>query len=135
MLRDGGRFVFSVNVPEPNWLRVAAGGLPGVLRAPRPLRYLRNALRMLRYGAWLKREARTGRFHYLPAVALTDKLTAAGFRHVEHRVSFAGQAFVFRCRKNASRRLRLCILCNAASGIARYPPHRRCDRQTPSRLL
>jgi hypothetical protein len=56
-------------------------------------------LRMVRYGAWLKREARTGRFHYLPAATLTDKLSAAGFRHVEHRVSFAGQAFVFRCRK------------------------------------
>jgi SAM-dependent methyltransferase len=101
VLRDGGRFAFSVNVPDPNWLRVAVGGLPGVYRARRPLYYLKNSLRMLKYGAWLKREARKGRFHYLPAAVVADKLRAAGFRHVEHRLSFAGQAFVFRCQKSA----------------------------------
>jgi SAM-dependent methyltransferase len=99
VLRDGGRFVFSVNVPEPNWLRVAARGLAGVWRAPRPLRFLKNSLRMLKYGAWLKREARKGRFHYLPAAVVADKLRAAGFHDIDHRISFAGQAFVFRCRK------------------------------------
>ncbi len=99
VLRVGGRFVFSVNVPEPNWFAVAFGGLPGMLRAPRPLHYLKNSLRMLKYGSWLKREARKGRFHYLPATVVADKLRAVGFTAVEQRVSFAGQAFVFRCRK------------------------------------
>jgi hypothetical protein len=54
---------------------------------------------MWRYGAWLKREARRGRFHYLPAAAVADKLQAAGFTGIEHRLSYAGQAYVFRCRK------------------------------------
>jgi len=99
VLRPGGRFVFSVNVPEPNWLKIAYQGLPGVLHAPKPLRFLKNSLRMLRYGKWLKREARKGRFHYLPAAAITEKLHAAGFIQVEHRDSFAGQAYIFRCRR------------------------------------
>jgi len=52
---------------------------------------------MLRYGSWLKREARRGRFHYLPATTIREKLTAAGFVAIEHRVTFAGQAYLFRC--------------------------------------
>ena len=101
ILRPQGRLVFSTNVPEPNWLTIAVRGLPGVVQTPRPLRFLKNALRMLRYGTWLKREARKGRFHYLPASVVADKLRATGFTHIEQRVSFAGQAFVFRCRKSA----------------------------------
>ena len=53
---------------------------------------------MMRYGAWLKREARTGRFHYLPADEVRQKLVTAGFERVEHRLSYAGQAFVFRAQ-------------------------------------
>ncbi len=96
VLRTGGRFVFSVNVPEPNWLWVAFRGMHGVFRTQKPLRFLKNSLRMLRYGTWLKREARKGRFHYLSAPVVADKLRAAGFGPVEQRVSFAGQAFLFR---------------------------------------
>jgi ubiquinone/menaquinone biosynthesis C-methylase UbiE len=96
VIRPGGRFVFSVNVPEPKWWKVALLSLGDTFRAGRPLRFLKRALRMMKYGAWLKREARTGRFHYLPAAAVTAKLEAAGFVRIEHRLSYAGQAFVFR---------------------------------------
>ena len=99
VLRPGGRFVFSVNVPEPSWARVARPSLRAVLRDERPLRRLKWAWRMLRYGRWLQREARTGRFHYLPADVVTAKLTAAGFGHVAHRLSYCDQAFVFRAVK------------------------------------
>jgi ubiquinone/menaquinone biosynthesis C-methylase UbiE len=99
VLRPGGRFVFSVNVPEPAWLKIALHGVPGFFFASHPLRYVKNALRMLRYGSWLKREARRGRFHYLPRHAVQQKLLAAGFTALEHRTSFAGQALVFRCRR------------------------------------
>jgi hypothetical protein len=54
---------------------------------------------MMKYGAWLKREARIGRFHYLPAELVAKKLAAAGFERIEHRLSYAGQAFVFRAYK------------------------------------
>ena len=101
VLRPGGRFVFSVNVPEPAWLKIALYGIPGFFRARQPGRYLKNSFRMLRYGSWLKREARRGRFHYLPHETVRAKLQAAGFGSVEHRLSFAGQAYVFRCQQHS----------------------------------
>lgn len=96
VLRPGGRFVLSVNVPDPSWLRVALASLGAFRHVGRPLRFLKRSARMLRYGRWLKDQARAGRFHYLPAAAVEAKLRAAGFAAVEHRLSYAGQAFVFR---------------------------------------
>jgi len=100
VLRPGGTFVFSVNVPEPSWGKVALRSLRGVFSVPRPARYLQRSLRMMRYGSWLKREARTGRFHFLPDRVVVQKLSRVGFVDVEHRTSYAGQAYLFRCRKD-----------------------------------
>ncbi|MCU0702432.1 MAG: class I SAM-dependent methyltransferase [Fimbriiglobus sp.] len=99
VIRPGGRFVFSVNVPDPQWGKVAWHSLPGLLAGPKKLRSLKRAWRMMRYGGWLKREARVGRFHYLPADDVTRRLTAAGFAEVHHRLSYRDQAFVFRAVK------------------------------------
>ena len=99
ILTADGRFVFSVNVPNPAWGRVAWKSLAAARKSDRPLKYLKKSWRMLRYGAWLKKEARTGRFHYLTADVITAKLSAAGFRRIEHRLSYVGQAYIFRCRK------------------------------------
>jgi SAM-dependent methyltransferase len=99
VIRPGGRFVFSVNVPEPSWARVAWRSLPGMLGRGHVRRTLKRNWRMLWYGRWLKREARAGRFHYLPADEVTRRLTAAGFTSVEHRLSYCDQAFVFRAAK------------------------------------
>jgi SAM-dependent methyltransferase len=103
LLRPGGRFVFSVNVPEPRWWVIALISAPEIFRKQRPLRLLKRGWRMLRYGAWLKREARAGRFHYLPAQAVVAKLAAAGFVRIGHKTSFAGQAYVFRAEKPFAR--------------------------------
>jgi SAM-dependent methyltransferase len=99
VLRPGGRFVFSVNVPEPAWGRVAVDALGGVWQSRRPLRYLQKAWRMWSYGGWLKREARRGRFHYLPLPVIVEKLTHAGLIDIEHSLSYARQAYLIRCRK------------------------------------
>lgn len=99
VLRPGGRFVFSVNVPDPSWVKIGLRSLAGVFSAKRPLHYLKKSARMARYGGWLKREARRGRFHYLPAEVITGKLVSAGFINVQHRLSYGGQAFVFRAIK------------------------------------
>jgi ubiquinone/menaquinone biosynthesis C-methylase UbiE len=96
VLRPGGRFVFSVNVPNPSWARVAWKSFPGMFRSSHLLRSLKRAWRMLRYGRWLKREARAGRFHYLPAADVTRRLTGAGFKSISHRLSYCDQAFIFR---------------------------------------
>jgi len=101
VLRPGGRFVFSVNVPEPAWIKIALYGVPGFFTSRKPLRFFRNSMRMLRYGRWLKEEARLGRFHYLPAATITAKLARAGFAAVESRLSFVRQAYIFRGWKAA----------------------------------
>lgn len=102
VLRPGGRLVFSVNVPEPSWLTVGLRSLVGGLAGARGrLKFLKNSARMLRYGSWLKREARAGRFHYLPAAVTTESLHAAGFARVTHRLAYADQAFLFRAEKGA----------------------------------
>jgi ubiquinone/menaquinone biosynthesis C-methylase UbiE len=102
VLRKGGRFVFSVNVPEPAWGKVALHALPGIFRARQPGRYLKNSWRMLRYGAWLTREARHGRFHYLPIQDIQKMLAAAGYQHIEYRLTYARQAYLIRCVKPVS---------------------------------
>jgi SAM-dependent methyltransferase len=102
VLRPGGRFVFSVNVPEPAWSLVALHSLSGIFRTRRPGQFLKNSFRMLRYGTWLSREARRGRFHYLPIGTIVGKLQTAGFTEVEHQLTYARQAYLIRCWKPAS---------------------------------
>ena len=101
VLRPDGRFVFSVNVPNPSWGRIARSSLFTALRSDRPLRSLKRSWRMLWYGRWLKREARAGRFHYLSADVVTCKLRAAGFSRIGHRLSYCDQAYVFHAVKLA----------------------------------
>jgi SAM-dependent methyltransferase len=99
VIRPGGRLVFSVNVPNPSWARVAWRSLPGLFRRGHLLRSLKRGWRMLRYGRWLKREARTGRFHYFPAAEVIRRLINAGFVSIAHRLSYCDQAYVFRAVK------------------------------------
>jgi ubiquinone/menaquinone biosynthesis C-methylase UbiE len=99
VLRRGGWFVFSVNVPEPAWGKVALRSLTGIFRTRRISRYFKNAVRMWRYGNWLTRESRRGRFHYLPLEEIVTKLAAAGFLGIEHHRTYVGQAYLLRCRK------------------------------------
>ena len=102
VIRPGGRFVFSVNVPEPSWGKVARHSLGAAWKSEHPLRYLKRSWRMMRYGRWLKQEARTGRFHYLPLPTVLAKLQAVGYEAVESRLSFAGQAYLIRGYKPAA---------------------------------
>jgi SAM-dependent methyltransferase len=101
LLKPGGTFVFSVNVPEPAWGRVAWRSLGGVFGRRKPLRYLKKAVRLWSYGKWLTREARSGRFHYLPWEQIEAKLSAAGFAELEHRLCYADTAYLIRCRRPA----------------------------------
>lgn len=99
VIQPGGRFVFSVNVPEPSWAKVAWKSLPSMLSTRRLGSSLKRGWRMLWYGRWLKQEARTGRFHYFPADEVTRRLTTAGFTSIMHRLSYCDQAYVFRAVK------------------------------------
>jgi ubiquinone/menaquinone biosynthesis C-methylase UbiE len=100
VLLPGGRFVFSVNVPNPGWLKIAYLSFFGFV-ASRPLRNLKKAWAMYRFGGWLKREARKGRFHFLHRSIIAAKLQAVGFTDIEWKRTYAGQAYLFRCWKPA----------------------------------
>lgn len=99
LLRPGGMFVFSVNVPNPSWGRVALASATGAFQTRRPLRYLKRTWRMWRYSRWLCNEARRGRFHFLPLAAIVTRLIDAGLHAVEHRLSYANQAYLIRCAR------------------------------------
>jgi SAM-dependent methyltransferase len=99
VIKPGGRFVFSVNVPNPSWAKVAWKSLPSLFRGERFLQSSKRGLRMLWYGRWLKREAIAGRFHYFPADEVARRLSAAGFSSIAHRMSYCDQAYVFRAIK------------------------------------
>lgn len=99
VIRPGGRFVFSVNVPEPSWAKVAWRSLPSMFAQKHLARAVKRSFRMLWYGRWLKQEARVGRFHYLPADEVMQKLAEAGFTSISHRLSYCDQAYVFRAVK------------------------------------
>jgi hypothetical protein len=98
-LKLDGMFVFSVNVPNPAWRKVTWQSLAGAWNKKQPLRYLKKAWRIWTYGNWLTRESRCGRFHYLPLPTITAKLQKLGFTDIVHRISYAGQAYLLRCRK------------------------------------
>jgi ubiquinone/menaquinone biosynthesis C-methylase UbiE len=99
VIRPGGRLVFSVNVPEPSWATVAWRSIPSFLGGGATLSSLKKAWRMLRYGRWLKREARIGRFHYLPEAEVRRKLISSGFASIDCRMSYCDQAYIFRAVK------------------------------------
>ena len=52
-------------------------------------------------GRRMHREARKGRFHYLPRDVVAAKLHAVGFTNIQRQRSFAGQAYIFRASKGA----------------------------------
>ena len=99
VLRPGASLVFSVNVPNPGWGLVGLAALTGLFWAPKVKRFVQNSLRMWRYGKWLSKEARGGRFHFLPVDEVVRHLQAARFEQIEHRLSYVRQAYVLRCRK------------------------------------
>src|SRR4029078_43586 len=103
VIRPGGRLVFLVNVPNPSWAKWVWRSLPRLFRGGHTLQSLKRIGRMLRYGRWLKREARTGRFHYLPAAEVARRLEVARFRSVEYRLIYCDQAIIFRAVKGDTR--------------------------------
>jgi ubiquinone/menaquinone biosynthesis C-methylase UbiE len=104
VLKPGGRLIFSINVPEPNFWAIFWRSLRRGLRVAHAGRLLLNTWRMQRYGRWLKQEARKGRFHFLPLEDLLGRLKNAGFQTFEWRLSYARQAYIIRAHKGPARR-------------------------------
>lgn len=102
VLKPGGRFVFSVNVPNPRFWKIFWRSLKIAFRVSKPGRVLVNAIRMQKYGSWLRREAARGRFHFLPLPRILESLQQVGFGNPRSRLSYADQAFVVRVEKMAA---------------------------------
>jgi ubiquinone/menaquinone biosynthesis C-methylase UbiE len=101
VLKPGGQLVFSVNVPNVRFWPIFWKSFRHALRMSRPGRALMNGLNMMWYGRWLRREARRGRFHYLPIEEILARLQRVGFDNLRHGVSYAGQAYVVSARRKA----------------------------------
>lgn len=99
ILKPGGRLVFSINVPDPDFWKIFWKSVWPPRRWSKPLRLLRNNWEMQRVGRWLKSEARKGRFHYLPIDKLAPLLMEAGFPEVDCQLSYADQAYLIRVSK------------------------------------
>ena len=102
VLKPGGRFVFSVNVPRPRFWRIFWKSLGIAFRLSKPGRVLVNGLRMQRYGRWLCREAEEGRFHFLPLPEIVARLQRTGFANITTQLSYAGQAYLLSARTAAA---------------------------------
>lgn len=101
ILKPGGRLVFSVNVPQPDFWKVFWKSLSMAFRVSKPLKVLANTWKMQKTGAWLRKEARRGRFHYFKVEEIVARLQNAGFDNVSHRLSFAEQAYLLSCGKSS----------------------------------
>lgn len=106
VLKPNGKFVFSVNVPEPGFWKVFFRSLRGGHRVAHARRVLVNAVRMQVYGHWLKKQARKGRFHFYPIEELTARLARAGLHVASHQISYVGQAYVVSSVKSTQSAIR-----------------------------
>lgn len=107
VLKPGGRLVFSVNVPNPKFWRILWKSIRMAPRVSKPGKVLWNALKMQSYGRWLCKEARRGRFHFLPIESIVARLNLAGFLAIRHRTSYADQAYVVYAEKPVAMRYRV----------------------------
>lgn len=99
VLRPGGKLVFSVNVPDPDFWKIVWKSFGKGLKLGRPLRTLKNVIQMQRHGAWLKRESRRGRFHFIPLAGIQQRLESAGFVRWQSKLAYARQAYLVRAWK------------------------------------
>jgi ubiquinone/menaquinone biosynthesis C-methylase UbiE len=99
IIRPGGRLVFSVNVPNPNFWRIVWKSFGKGLKLGKPWRTVKNVWQMQRHGAWLKREAKRGRFHFFHEPEIVSRLHQAGFSKWQTKLSYADQAYLIRAEK------------------------------------
>jgi ubiquinone/menaquinone biosynthesis C-methylase UbiE len=99
VLKTNGSFVFSSNVPGYSyWLLARKSWREILLTWKLPLAIVVSSI-MLYQSRWLRESAREGRFHYLPAEEIVERLRSIGFREISYTLSYAGQAWVFRALK------------------------------------
>jgi SAM-dependent methyltransferase len=108
VLKPGGKLVFSVNVPNPDFWKIVWKSFGKGVKIGKPWRTIKNVWNMQKHGSWLKREAVRGRFHFEPLVKILKRVQMAGFENWSSKLSYADQAFVVRSNKpHAMQRLQV----------------------------
>jgi ubiquinone/menaquinone biosynthesis C-methylase UbiE len=95
LLKDGGAFIFSTNVPNPDFVLIAKRSWREIFLTWRLPLGIFVSFVMLLQSRWLKNSARAGRFHYLPVEQIRKILYSTGFKEIRHELTYAGQAWVF----------------------------------------
>jgi SAM-dependent methyltransferase len=101
VLREGGRLIFSTNIPKANFTLIALRSWKEILLSWKAPIHLLVSLIMLVQSRWLTHCVAIGRFHYLPANEWVGYLMKAGFRSVHYELTYAGQAWVFSALKKS----------------------------------
>lgn len=91
--------MFSVNVPQPKFSNIAKESWREIFLSWRfPLNLLVSTI-MVWHGRWLAKQAKIGRFHYLPIEEVEKIILRIGFRDIQSRLTYAGLAWVVSCQK------------------------------------
>lgn len=97
VLAPGGKLIFSVNVPNPDFSIIAKKSWKEIfLNWKLPL-YLIVAIIMVSQGKWLTQQANIGRFNYLPIADVKRLLKLVGFGDIKYQQTYAGLAWVISC--------------------------------------
>ncbi len=98
-LKPGGQFVFSVNVPNPDFSRVVKESRREIFLSWRfPLNILVSLI-MLWQSKWLVEQTKIGRFHYLSIEEVMEMLKEANFINISYKLTYANLAWVVSCHK------------------------------------
>lgn len=99
VLKPGGKLVFSVNTPNPDFSIIARKSWREIfLTWKMPLNLL-VALIMVSQARFLVREAARGRYHYIDVKEIEPILKDCGFEEIRHKKSYAGLAWAIACRR------------------------------------
>jgi len=99
LLKPGGSFVFSVNVPNPDFSQVAKESKREIFLSWRfPLNILVSVI-MLWQSKWLVQQAKIERFHYLPIEEVVELLEEANFTNIHYKLTYANLAWIIFCQK------------------------------------
>ena len=99
ILKPDGLFVFSLNIPNPNFAKILTDSWREVVFGGQFLQLLKNGIAMVSFSNWLKDCAKTRRFHYLPIEEITNILSSSGFKKISYELTYAKQAWVIKCQK------------------------------------
>lgn len=98
ILKTGGQFVWTTDMPNPKFNRIFFASWREILTAGLKLpRALTSAYTLLKFSRWLVKSANQGRFHYHTIEQIKEDLRETGFHIKEIIPTYAGVAWAICC--------------------------------------